>query len=198
MKKDTKEKVTVESRISRFLTENPDYMLSLRSDVVNVSKLAMLILKENADLNPISVRAALNRFKRKGNGETGKIKADDLLKKSKISLQDKICVVTSKAPLTMKYISATYLQDNIVYIVDEMKTKIPEVSQNLIIEADVSMIHILSSKEIERTHGFVMRITNKLFARGVNILQLISCSNETIIILNKKDSTLAYEILTMA
>ena len=198
MKKDTKEKVTVESRVSRFLTENPDYMLSLRYDVVNVSKLAMLILKENADLNPISVRAALNRFKRKGNGETGKIKADDLLKKSKISLQDKICVVTSKTPLTMKYISATYLQDNIVYIVDEMKTKIPEASQNIIIEADVSMIHILSSKEIERTHGFVMRITNKLFARGVNILQLISCSNETIIILNKKDSTLAYEILTMA
>ena len=28
------------------------------------------------------------------------------------------------------------------------------------------MIHILSPKEIEKTPGFVMRITHKLFARG--------------------------------
>ena len=197
MKKNVNEKVTIESRVARFLTENPDYMLSLRAGVVNVSKLAQLILKENDDLNPISVRAALNRFKGRGNGETGKSKADDLLRKSKISLQDKICVVTSKIPQNMKYISATYLQDNIVYIVDEIKSKIPQVSQGIIVERDVSMIHIFSTREIEKTPGFVMRITHKLFARGVNILQLISCSNETIIILNKKDSTLAYEILTM-
>ncbi len=197
MKKNVNEKVTIESRVARFLTENPDYMLSLRVGVVNVSKLAQLILKENGDLNPISVRAALNRFKSRGNGETGKSKADDLLKKSKVSLQDKICVVTSKIPQTMKYISATYLQDNIVYIVDEIKSKIPQISQGIIVDRDVSMIHIFSSREIEKTPGFVMRITHKLFARGVNILQLISCSNETIIILNKKDSTLAYEILTM-
>ena len=198
MKKNVNEKVTIESRVARFLTENPDYMLSLRAGVVNVSKLAQLILKENDDLNPISVRAALNRFKSRSNGENGKSKADDLLKKSKISLQDKICVVTSKIPQTMKYISATYLQDNIVYIVDEIKSKIPQVSQGIIVDRDVSMIHIFSTREIEKTPGFVMRITHKLFARGVNILQLISCSNETIIILNKKDSTLAYEILTMA
>ena len=197
MKKNVNEKVTIESRVARFLTENPDYMLSLRVGVVNVSKLAQLILKENGDLNPISVRAALNRFKSRGNGETGKSRADDLLKKSKVSLQDKICVVTSKIPQTMKYISATYLQDNIVYIVDEIKSKIPQISQGIIVDRDVSMIHIFSTREIEKTPGFVMRITHKLFARGVNILQLISCSNETIIILNKKDSTLAYEILTM-
>ena len=67
MKKNVNEKVTIESRVARFLTENPDYMLSLRAGVVNVSKLAQLILKENDDLNPISVRAALNRFKSRSN-----------------------------------------------------------------------------------------------------------------------------------
>ena len=154
-------------------------------------------MKENQDLNLISVRAALNRFKSRGSGGIGKVRADDLIKKSKISLQDKICVVTSKTPQSMNYISATYLQDSIVYIIDEIKNKIPQFSQSVTVERDVSMIHIFSSKEIENTPGFVMRITHKLFARGVNILQLISCSNETIIILNKKDSTLAYDILTM-
>ena len=197
MKSSVKEKVTVASRVSRFLMENPDLMLSLKAGVVNISKLAHLILRENSELNPISVRAALNRLKSGGNREIGKTRADDLLKKSKISLQDKICVVTSRIPQNMKYISATYLQDNIVYIADEINNRIPPESLGILVDRDVSMIHIFSSTEIEKTPGFVMRITHKLFARGVNILQLISCSNETIIILNKKDSTLAYETLTM-
>ena len=197
MKSSIKEKVTVASSVSRFLTENPDLMLSLKAGIVNVSKLAHLILRENSELNPISVRAALNRLKSGANSEIGKTRADYLLKKSKISLQDKICVVTSKIPQNMKYISATYLQDNIVYIADEINNRIPQESVGILVDRDVSMIHIFSSTEIEKTPGFVMRITHKLFARGVNILQLISCSNETIIILNKKDSTLAYETLTM-
>lgn len=189
-------KDTVESRVVRFLLENPDYMLSLKTGIVNISKLADLVLKEKKGLNPISVRAALNRVKSKLNEEPGKTKADDLLKKSKISLQDKICVLTSKTPLAMKYISATHLHDSIVYIIDEIESRIPSATSNIAIDRDVSMIHIFSSKEIEKTPGFVMRITHKLFARGINILQLISCSNETILILNKKDSTLAYEVLT--
>ncbi len=189
-------KDTVESRVVRFLLENPDYMLSLKTGIVNISKLADLVLKEKKGLNPISVRAALNRVKSKLDEEPGKTRADDLLKKSKISLQDKICVLTSKTPLAMKYISATHLHDSIVYIIDEIESRIPSATSNIAIDRDVSMIHIFSSKEIEKTPGFVMRITHKLFARGINILQLISCSNETILILNKKDSTLAYEVLT--
>ncbi|MCW6158067.1 MAG: aspartate kinase [Thermoplasmatales archaeon] len=189
-------KYTVENKVARFLRENPDYMLSMKVGIINVSKLAQLILKENEDLNPISVRAALNRFKGRLDEETGKTKADDLLKKSRISLQDRICVVTSKTPQNMKYISATHLHDSIVYIVDEIESKIPPTTVNIMVDRDVSLIHIFSSKEIEKTPGFVMRITHKLYARGINILQLISCSNETILILNKKDSTLAYEILT--
>ena len=183
-------KYTVENKVARFLRENPDYMLSMKVGIINVSKLAQLILKENEDLNPISVRAALNRFKGRLDEETGKTKADDLLKKSRISLKDRICVVTSKTPQNMKYISATHLHDSTVYIVDEIESKIPPTTVNIMVDRDVSMVHIFSSKEIEKTPGFVMRITHKLYARGINILQLISCSNETILILNKKDSTL--------
>jgi aspartokinase len=196
MKDFEKAKDTVGNKVAWFLRENPDYMLSMKVGIINVSKLAQLILRENEGLNPISVRAALNRFKGRLNEETGKTKADDLLKKSRISLQDRICVVTSRTPQNMKYISATHLHDSTVYIVDEIESKIPSTTVNTMVDRDVSMIHIFSSKEIEKTPGFVMRITHKLYARGINILQLISCSNETILILNKKDSTVAYEILT--
>ncbi|MCL4337032.1 MAG: hypothetical protein M1129_01835 [Candidatus Thermoplasmatota archaeon] len=48
------------------------------------------------------------------------------------------------------------------------------------------------------TPGFAMRITHKLYARGINILQLISCSNETILIMKKDVCVPAYEILSGA
>lgn len=188
---------TLDQVVSLYLTENPDILLSMRAGVVNVSKLALLIKDDNKELNLISIRAALNRHLEKLSSLPRKEDADLLLKKSKVSLQDKICVVTSKSMLSIKYISATFLQDSIVYIVDEMKTKIPHSAQGVSVESNVSMIHVLSPREIESTPGFVMRITHKLYSRGINIIQLISCSNETIIITTKKDSTLSYEVLTM-
>jgi|GEM_PF-3096816 hypothetical protein len=190
-------KSTLDKLVSRYLTENPDILLSLRAGIVNISKLALLIKSENETLNLISIRAALKRRSQMRDSLPNKEAADTLLRKSKVSLQDKICVVTSKSVLSIKYISATFLQDSIVYIVDEMKTKIPHTAQGVSVESNVSMIHVLSPKEIESTPGFVMRITHKLYSRGVNIIQLISCSNETIIITTKKDSTLSYEVLTM-
>jgi len=193
-----RERKTLESIVTGYLDENPDILLALRDGVVNISGLALRIRKEHVDLNLISIRAALKRIKERGPSSSGKENADSLLKKSRVSIQDKICVVTSKSVLPVGYISATFLQDSIVYIVDEMKTRIPRNAQGVTLEADVSMIHILSPKEIESTPGFVMRITHKLYSRGINIIQLISCSNETIIITTKKDSTASYEILTAA
>jgi len=55
-----------------------------------------------------------------------------------------------------------------------MNSRIPEPSQVLRIHRDVSMIHVLSPRGIEKTPGFVMRITHKLFAMEINIIQLIS------------------------
>ena len=191
------EKSTLDQIVGRYLTENPDILLSLQAGVVNISKLALLIRSGNQKLNLISIRAALNRHVQKRPFLPTKGAADLLLKRSKVSLQDKISVVTSKSVLSIKYISATFLQDSIVYIVDEMKTKIPQSTQGVTVESNVSMIHVLSPKEIESTPGFVMRITHKLYSRGINIIQLISCSNETIIITTKRDSTLTYEVLSM-
>lgn len=196
MKKDVKNKETVETKVMRFLLENPDLFLSLREGVINISKLVQIIARSDGNLNPISVRSSLNHIKRGSGDEFRRSRADDILKKSRISLQDKICVVTSSTPQNIRYISATYLEDSLVYIVDEINNRIPPPSQGVKIERDVSMIHILSPKEIEKTPGFVMRITHRLFARDINIMQLISCSNETIIVLGKKDSTVAYQTLT--
>ena len=188
--------LSVEEIVRIYLKENPEISISLDQGVINISRLAKAITKSKAGLNLISVRAALNRAKERGVGPGQKDKADNLLRRSKISLQDKISVLKSSRPLQLKYISATFLETSVVYIIDEMVQRPPPSSDGVLVDSHVSMIHILSPKEIEATSGFVMRITHKLFARGINILQLISCSNETILIIEKEMGVSAYEILS--
>lgn len=187
---------SIEEIVSTYLLENPEMSLALNQGIANISQLAKNIIRTIPGLNIISVRSALNRIKEKSDGTSPKDKADELLRRSKISLQDKVSVLKSSKILQLKYISATFLENSVVYIVDEMNQKLPQETDGVSIDSHVSMIHIYSPRDIEVTPGFVMRITHKLYARGINILQLISCSNETILILKKDVCVSAYEILS--
>ena len=190
---------TVETTVRQFLKLRPETYSFLKDRIINISKLAEEIREKYPDLSPASIRYSLNKIME----ESSKRKADftyveDLLMQSKVTLQDKITVLTSQKTLNVGYISATYLTDSVVYIVDELRSgKLPAGGQ-VTIERDVSAIHILSPKEIEQVPGFVMRITERLYSVGVNILQLISCSNETIIVVKKSDGVRAYENLVLA
>lgn len=187
---------SIEDIVNTYLRENPEFSLALDQGIANVSQLAKAISSSQNGLNLISVRAALNRIREKKISFSNKDRADNLLAKSKISLQDKISVVKSAKILQLKYISATFLENSVVYIVDEMSQKLPQESEGISVDSHVSMVHIFSPRDIEITPGFVMRITHKLYARGINILQLISCANETILILKKDVGVTAYEILS--
>ncbi len=186
----------VENAVKTYLLENPDIGAALSEGVINVTRLSTIIARRSGSLNAVSVRAALNRIRTSYPPGSVREKPDMLLKKSKISLQDKVSVIKSETQLRIKYISATYLGNSIVYIIDDMAQKTPIPPDGVIVDRNVSMIHIQSPSEIESTPGFVMRITGKLFGRGINILQLISCSNETILILKKEECIRAYEILS--
>lgn len=190
---------TVESAVRQYLKMRPETYSFLKEKIINISKLAEEIRERYPDMSLASIRYSLNKIME----ESSKRKADfsyveELLMQSKVSLQDKITVLTSPKTLNVGYISATYLTDSVVYIVDELRNGKLPVGSNVTIERDVSAIHILSPKEIEHVPGFVMRITERLYSMGVNILQLISCSNETIIVVKKSDGVKAYETLVLS
>lgn len=188
---------SVEDVVENYLKLFPENLLSMREGVINLSKLSEQIKERNPGYNLISIRYALNQIReRQENSLFDENYVHELLIKSKISLQDKITVLTSRKPIDVNYISATYLSDSIVYVVDEMENGEIKSQSGISIERDVSALHIFSSKDIERVPGFVMRITERLFAESINILQLISCSNETLIIVNRKDAVKAYKALT--
>ncbi len=185
----------VETMVRDYIKKNPELIISMRMGILNVSKLSRRIAQEEKGYNIISIRSALNKvFMENSTADT--VHIDRLLSESKITLQDKIMVITVDKKIdNLNFLSATYLTDSIVYIIDETKNKKLDLAKNAVIERNVSSLHIFSSMEIVKTPGFVMKINERLFSYEINILQLISCSNETIIIVNRKDAIRAYEAL---
>ncbi|WP_337860691.1 aspartate kinase [Ferroplasma sp.] len=185
----------VETMVKDYIRKNPELIISMRMGILNVSKLSRKIWQEEKGYNIISIRSALNKVLTE-NDTVDTLHIDKLLSESKITLQDKIMVITVDKKLdNVNFLSATYLSDSIVYIVDETKNKKIDLPRNAVIEKNVSSLHIFSSMEILKTPGFVMKINERLFSYEINVLQLISCSNETIIIVNRKDAIRAYEAL---
>lgn len=187
---------SVEECVRGYLKSHMDTYSLLKNRVANLSKLGRDIRLEYPELSLSSIRYSLNKIMDEPAGNrTVMSRVDSLIASSKITLQDKITVITSQVPLSIKHISVTYLTDSVVYIVDETKGgKLPH-GEGLAAERDVSMLHIFSSRDIEKVPGFVMRITERLFSSGINVLQLISCANETIVVVRKADGIKAYESL---
>lgn len=187
---------SVETLVRKYLKSHVDTYSLLKSGAANISRLSREVRDEYPDLSLSSIRYSLSKIIDEPSGDRSDLRrVDKLIAESKITLQDKITVLTSRTPLQIKYISATFLTDSVVYIVDETKENKHLHDPNIVAERDVSLLHIFSSKDILKAPGFVMRITERFFSSGINILQLISCANETIIVVRKSDAIKAYESL---
>ncbi|EQB67822.1 MAG: hypothetical protein AMDU4_FER2C00339G0001, partial [Ferroplasma sp. Type II] len=138
----------VETMVRDYIKKNPELIISMRMGILNVSKLSRRIAQEEKGYNIISIRSALNKvFMENSTADT--VHIDRLLSESKITLQDKIMVITVDKKIdNLNFLSATYLTDSIVYIIDETKNKKLDLAKNAVIERNVSSLHIFSSMEI--------------------------------------------------
>jgi aspartokinase len=86
------------------------------------------------------------------------------------------------------------LLDKYVYLLDrgDLQGRI-----NALVKHDnCTMIVMHSPEELEATPGVVAFLTALLAEQNVNIIEFISCWTETIIVVEKKDSLKAYEVLS--
>jgi glycine cleavage system regulatory protein len=73
-----------------------------------------------------------------------------------------------------------------------MKTQLPEQVQ---FQKNLVALILLSPPVVEETPGFVAFITQLLASRNINIVEFISCSTNTIIILNGSQALQAFSLL---
>ncbi|MFQ6052750.1 MAG: hypothetical protein ACE5OO_00785 [Candidatus Bathyarchaeia archaeon] len=174
----------------------PSLLDALKMRIVNYSALARMLQGEIGAGSVEAVKAAIIRVGEELAEERSlqEEKVLSILRESKVRLQDKIAVLISPAMLDIPYLVTAYLTDSYVYVVDQtmLRGELPgyvQATRNL-----VALI-LISPPQVEETPGFVAFVTQLLASRGINIVEFISCSTNTVIVLDSKDALIAFSLL---
>jgi len=187
---------SVAQLVRETIQMRPSLLDALNMKIVNYSALARLLQEEMGEGSLEAVKAAVIRVSDEISQDRGLREEAVLgiLKESKVRLQDKIAVIISSVRLEIPHIVTAHLTDQYVYIVDQttMKQRLPDQAK---VESNQVALILLSPPRVETTPGFVAFITQLLASRNLNIVEFISCSTNTIIILSPKDALTAFSLL---
>jgi aspartokinase len=188
--------MTIAQNVRSHLRNKPYLLEALEKGIVNLSELSRQIQMELKIDNTSAVKAALRRFseelqKHKQKREEKVLK---ILKRSGIAVYDRKSVMITSKEINTKNGMKVDLLGKFVYLLD--RGDVPERISTLVKHDNCTMIVMHSPEELEATPGVVAFLTALLAEQNVNIIEFISCWTETIIVVEKKDSLKAYEVLS--
>jgi len=187
---------SVAQRVRETIQTRPSLLDALSMKIVNYSALARILQEELGEGSLEAVKAAIIRVADEISTDRGlrEEAVQGILKASKVRLQDKIGVVISTVRLDIPHIVTAHLTDQYVYIVDQTIIKEP-LPDHVQFQKNLVALILLSPADVEETPGFVAFITQQLASRNINIVEFISCSTNTIIILEARQALDAFSLL---
>jgi aspartokinase len=188
--------MTIAQNVRNHLRNKPYLLEALEKGIVNLSELSRQIQEELKTDNTSAVKAALRRFSEElqRHKQKREEKGLQVLKRSGIAVYDRKSVMITGKEISTKSGMKVDLLDKFVYLVD--RSDMPERISTLVKHDNCTMIVVHSPEELEATPGVVAFLTTLLAEQNVNIIEFISCWTETIIVVEKKDSLKAYEVLS--
>jgi aspartokinase len=187
---------SVAQLVRETIQMRPSLLDALNMKIVNYSALARILQEELGEGSIEAVKAAVIRVSDEiaSDRKLREEAVQSILKESKVRLQDKIAVVISPLTLDIPHIVTAHLTDQYVYVVDQttMKGKLKDPAK---VQSNLVALILLSPPRVEETPGFVAFITQLLASRNINIVEFISCSTNTIIILDGQDALKAFSLL---
>jgi hypothetical protein len=188
--------MTVAQNVRNHLRNKPYLLEALEKGIVNLSELSRQIQKEIKTNDTSAIKAALRRYSEElqKHKQKREEKVLALLKRSNIAIYDRKSVIITAKEQTSKTGMKVDLLDKFVYLLD--RSDMPERINALIKHDNCTMIVIHSPEELEATPGVVAFLATLLAEQNVNIIEFISCWTETIMVVEKKDSLKAYEVLS--
>jgi len=188
--------MTIAQNVRSHLRNKPYLLEALEKGIVNLSELSRQIQEELRINNTSAVKAALRRFSEElqKNKQKREEKVLQVLKRSGIAVYDRKSVIITTKEINTKTGMKVDLLDKYVYLLD--RGNLPARVKALVKHENCTMIVMHSPEELEATPGVVAFLTTLLAEQNVNIIEFISCWTETIIVIEKKDSLKAYEILS--
>jgi aspartokinase len=188
--------MTIAQNVRSHLRNKPYLLEALEKGIVNLSELSRQIQMELEIDNTSAVKAALRRFSEElqKHKQKREEKVLQILKRSSIAVYDRKSVMITSKEINTKNGMKVDLLGKFVYLLD--RGDVPERINALVKHDNCTMIVMHSPEELEATPGVVAFLTALLAEQNVNIVEFISCWTETIIVVEKKDSLKAYEVLS--
>ncbi len=188
--------MTIARNVRSHLRNKPYLLEALEKGIVNLSELSRQIQKELKIYNTSAVKAALRRFSEElqRHKQKREEKVLQILKRSGIAVYDRKSVMITSKEINTKNGMKVDLLDKFIYLLD--RGDMPERIDALVKHDNCTMIVMHSPEELEATPGVVAFLAALLAEQNVNIIEFISCWTETIIVVEKKDSLKAYEVLS--
>ena len=188
--------MTIANNVRSYLRNKPYLLEALEKGIVNLSELSRQIQEELKTSNTSAVKAALRRFSEElqRHKQKREEKVLQVLKRSGMAVYDKKSVVVTNREVDVKNALKVDLLNKHVYLLD--RSDLPERISTLVKHEDCTMIVVHSPEELEATPGVVAFLATLLAEQNVNIIEFISCWTETIMVVEKKDSLKAYEVLS--
>jgi aspartokinase len=188
--------MTIAQNVRRYLRNKPYLLEALEKGIVNLSELSRQIQEELKTENTSAVKAALRRFAEElqRHKQKREEKVLQVLKRSGMAVYDRKSVMITNKEIAVKNALKVDLLNKYVYLLD--RSDLPERISALVKHEDCTMIVVHSPEELENTPGVVAFLATLLAEQNVNIIEFISCWTETILVVEKKDSLKAYEVLS--
>jgi len=188
--------MTIAQNVRSHLQNKPYLLEALEKGIVNLSELSRQIQEELKIENTSAVKAALRRFSEElqKHRQKREEKVLQILKRSSMAVYDRKSVMITTKEINTKSGMKVDLLDKYVYLLD--RGDLPQRVNALVKHDNCTMIVMHSPEELEATPGVVAFLTALLAKQNVNIIEFISCWTETIIVVEKKDSLKAYEVLS--
>ena len=188
--------MTVAQNVRNHLRNKPYLLEALEKGIVNLSELSRQIQGELKTDDTSAIKAALRRYSEElqKHKQKREEKVLQLLNRSSIAVYDRKSVIITGKEIGSKTGMKVDLLGKFVYLLD--RSELPERITALVKHDNCTMIVIHSPEELEATPGVVAFLATLLAEQNVNIVEFISCWTETIMVVEKKDSLKAYDVLS--
>ncbi|VVC02915.1 ACT domain protein [Candidatus Bilamarchaeum dharawalense] len=184
-----------------YVKRRPFLKEIIRDGAVNFSALARKISIDafGNKKNQNAVKMALIRM----NSRLAKVedsledKINYLLKKSSMVIKNKVVVVIGKKEIDgLKPLSYARSGRHVTYILEQKDFE--NIPKKLIwkSEENLNLITIESPETLEEVPGVISHILSALASEGINVVELISCYTDTILVVKQADTARAYQILS--
>ncbi len=204
----------VSEAVRERVLRDPCLIECLRRGIVNLSELARQVVAEveastGRRLSFAAAKMALYRLS-KSIREGGVERVRSILRRSALVVHDSVTVATfpgESLPRVLRvagelagrvrFIQVTqgFKTATVVVSSEDAEAIISNVGEPLEVIGGQTAIVIVSPHDIIETPGVIAYVTGYLASNGVNVTQIISCYLDTILVVDSRESTKAYNLL---